>query len=236
MSDSSTPFASSTFGFAAPGGFFSSPAALATSAATPPMAGSSVIKQRRRKRPKPGERRVQILQTLANMLEERSNERVTTALLAARLQISEAALYRHFASKTQMFEALLELVESYLNGLISEIAQAPGTGSERAVQLVTQLINFAEENPGLARILTGGALVHEHRRLQDRMNVLLERFEAALRQCLHTDGVSDPATSAELLATFAFGRIHVWSRSGFVRKPTVNLAPCLARLVPSQVA
>jgi TetR/AcrR family transcriptional regulator len=204
------------------------------SPAIPQVTTTSSIapKQRRRKRPKPGERRVQILQTLANMLEERSNERVTTALLAARLQISEAALYRHFASKTQMFEALLELVESCVNGLINETAQAPGTGRERAVQLVTRLLSFAETNPGLARILTGGALVHEHRRLQDRVNVLLERFEAALRQYLNMDAVPDPATRAELLATFALGRIHMWSRSGFVvRKPTTNLDACLAQLM-----
>jgi TetR/AcrR family transcriptional regulator len=193
-------------------------------------AGIPAPKQRQRKRPKPGERRVQILQTLADILEERGNERVTTALLASRLQISEAALYRHFASKTQMFEALLELVESYVNGLVSEIAQTPGTGREHAAQLVTRLLSFAEENPGLARILTGGALVNEHRRLQDRMNVLLGRFEAALRQYLHADGLADPAISAELLATFAFGRIHLWTRSGFVRKPTADLSAFLALL------
>ena len=197
----------------------------------PPVTASPVLAQRRRKRPKPGERRVQILQTLADMLEERGNERITTALLAARLQISEAALYRHFASKTQMFEALVELVESYVNGLMGEITEAAGTGRERAVQLVTRLLNFTEEQPGLARILTGGALVTEHRRLQDRMNVLLERFEATLRQYLHMDNTPDPVTSAELLATFALGRIHIWSRSGFVRKPTANLTACLAQLM-----
>jgi len=196
------------------------------------ISSSPMPKPRRRKRPKPGERRVQILQTLAYMLEERGNERITTAQLAARLQISEAALYRHFASKTQMFEALLELVESFVNGLISQTTQAPGTGREHAVQLATHLLDFAEENPGLARILTGDALVHEHRRLQDRMNVLMERFETVLRQYLHAEGVPDPTTSAELLFTFILGRIHLWTRSGFVRKPTANLTPCLTQLLP----
>ena len=232
MSDSTTSF-TSTFGYAAPNGFFPNHTAIAMTPVTPQtqVIGAAVPKQRRRKRPRPGERRVQILQTLANMLEERSNERVTTAVLAARLQISEAALYRHFASKTQMFEALLELVETCVNNLISETAQVTGTGRERAIQLVTRLLDFAETNPGLARILTGDALVHEHRRLQDRVNVLLERFEAAVRQYLHMDGMADPATSAELLTTFTMGRIHIWSRSGFVRKPTANLTPCLAQLM-----
>jgi TetR/AcrR family transcriptional regulator len=151
--------------------------------------------------------------------------------LAARLQISEAALYRHFTSKTQMFESLLELVESYVSGLIDEATQAPIQGSERAAQLVTRLLSFTEENPGLARILTGDALVHEHTRLQTRMNGLFERFEAALHQYLQADGTfNDYAIRAELLATFAFGRVHLWSRSGFTRRPTVNLAACLAQL------
>ena len=71
-----------------------------------------------RKRPKPGERRVQILQALAQMLEQPGAERVTTAALAARLSVSEAALYRHFASKAQMFEALIDFIESIVFGLI----------------------------------------------------------------------------------------------------------------------
>jgi TetR/AcrR family transcriptional regulator len=213
-----------------PNGFFSNPAAAVVPSATPEVTANPAVKRRRRKRLKPGERRVQILQTLAHMLEERGSERVTTAQLAARLQISEAALYRHFASKTQMFEALLELIESYVNGLINEALQAPGTGNERAIQLVTRLLGFSEENPGLARILTGAALVYEHKRLLNRMNAVLTHLETALHQCLQAGGPSNPALSADLLATFTFGRIHVWSRSDFTRPPTTNLAACLARL------
>jgi TetR/AcrR family transcriptional regulator len=129
-----------------------------------------------------------------------------------------------------MFEALLELIESYVNSLIGETVQAPGTGSERAAQLVTRLLSFAEENPGLARMLTGGALMYENRRLLARMNALLERFEAALHQCLQENGAPDPAIRTELLVAFTFGRIHVWSRSDFTHKPTANLVACLARL------
>jgi len=228
MPDSIMPLGSA---FTVPNGFFSTPVPAAAPATPPAEAVSPAApKRRQRKRLKPGERRVQILQTLAYMLEEPSNERITTAQLAARLQISEAALYRHFASKTQMFEALIELMESYVNSLIGETVQASGTGTERAMQLVTRLLNFAEENRGLSRILTGTALVYENNRLLVRMNALLERFEAALYQCLQASGVPDFAIRTELLAAFLFGRIHVWSRSNFTHKPTANLADCLARL------
>jgi TetR/AcrR family transcriptional regulator len=223
MSDPTTPFTST---FAIPNGFFS-----ASPTAASAVTSSPAPRQRQRKRLKPGERRVQILQTLAHMLEGPNEQRITTAQLAARLQISEAALYRHFASKTQMFEALIDLMESYVNSLIGETVQAPGTGRERAAQLVTRLLSFSEENPGLSRILTGTALVYESNRLLGRMNALLERFEAALHQCLQASGAPDFALRAELLSAFAFGRIHVWSRSDFRRKPTENLAPCLSRLV-----
>jgi TetR/AcrR family transcriptional regulator len=228
MSDPIMPF---TSGFAVPNGFFSMPpAAAAAPAERLAVISSPAPKRRQRKRLKPGERRVQILQTLAHMLEDPNNERITTAQLAARLQISEAALYRHFASKTQMFEALIELMESYVNSLIGETVQTASTGAERAMQLATRLLSFAEENPGLSRILTGSALVYENKRLLARMNALLERFEAALHQCLQASGAPDSAIRTELLAAFVFGRIHVWSRSDFTHKPTVNLAACLARL------
>ena len=70
---------------------------------------------------KPGERRLRILQTLARMLETPKGERITTAALAARLECSEAALYRHFASKAQMFEGLIEFIEQSLFGVINQI-------------------------------------------------------------------------------------------------------------------
>jgi TetR/AcrR family transcriptional regulator len=74
-----------------------------------------------RKRPKPGERRVQILHTLASMLEQPGAERITTAALAAKLEVSEAALYRHFASKAQMFEGLIEFIEQSVFTLVNQI-------------------------------------------------------------------------------------------------------------------
>ena len=110
-----------------------------------------------RKRPKPGERRIQILQALAGMLEKPGAERVTTAALAAQLQVSEAALYRHFASKAQMFEGLIDFIEQSVFTLMNQIALREGDGAHKARQMVMVLMQFAEKNPGMTRVLTGAA-------------------------------------------------------------------------------
>ena len=149
-----------------------------------------------RKRPKPGERRVQILQTLAQMLEQPGAERVTTAALAARLDVSEAALYRHFASKAQMFEGLIDFIESSVFGLIAQIGEREPAGPARAGRIVAMVLQFGEKNPGMARVMVGDALVFEHERLQQRMNQLFDKLEAALRQCLR-DGAPAPDAAAQ---------------------------------------
>ena len=133
---------------------------------------------------KPGERRLQILQTLAAMLETPRGERVTTAALAAKLAVSEAALYRHFASKAQMFEGLIEFIETTLFTLINRIAGETPDGVLQAQQIVAVVLGFAEKNPGMTRVLIGDALVNEDERLQARINQLYDRIEAALRQAL----------------------------------------------------
>ena len=112
-----------------------------------------------RKRPKPGERRIQILQALAAMLEQPGSERVTTAALAAKLEVSEAALYRHFASKAQMFEGLIEFIETSVFSLLNQIAQGPHDASDKLRRMLTVLLQFAERNPGMARVMVGDALV-----------------------------------------------------------------------------
>src|ERR1044072_3859167 len=137
---------------------------------------------------KPGERRLQILQTLAEMLQEPRGERTTTAALAARLDVSEAALYRHFASKAQMFEGLIEFIETTLFTLINKIAADTANGAAQAQQIVNVLLGFAEKNPGMTRVLIGDALVNEDERLQARMNQLHDRLEATLKQCLRVAG------------------------------------------------
>ena len=121
---------------------------------------------------KPGERKLQILQTLATMLEAPRGEKVTTAALAARLDVSEAALYRHFASKAQMFEGLIEFIESTVFSLVNKIQAESQDGVAQAEQTVVMLLRFAEKNQGMTRVLIGDALVNEDERLQTRINQL----------------------------------------------------------------
>jgi TetR/AcrR family transcriptional regulator len=191
-----------------------------------------------RKRPKPGERRVQILQALADMLQQPGAERVTTAALAARLEVSEAALYRHFASKAQMFEGLIEFIEQSVFTLVNQIAEREARGVAHAAQLVSMLLQFAEKNPGMTRVMVGDALVFEHDRLQQRMNLFFDKIEAALRQSLResSDGTAAPAVpdaqvTASLLTAFVIGRLHRFARSGFRRLPSEHLDASLAALL-----
>jgi TetR/AcrR family transcriptional regulator len=191
-----------------------------------------------RKRPRPGERRVQILQTLAAMLEQPGAERITTAALAARLDVSEAALYRHFASKAQMFEGLIEFIESSVFTLVNQIADRESSGAAQARAIATMLLQFGERNPGMTRVMVGDALVFEHERLNARMNQFFDRVESQLRQCLRVAGEANgsptPTVEANALASaltaFVVGRLQRYARSGFRRLPTEQAEPALARL------
>jgi TetR/AcrR family transcriptional regulator len=173
---------------------------------------------------KPGERRLQILQTLAAMLENPRGAKITTAALAARLDVSEAALYRHFASKAQMFEGLIEFIESTLFSLVNRITTDTTDGVAQAAQIVSVLLGFAEKNPGMTRVLIGDALVNEDERLQVRMNQLYERVEAALRQAFKIAQAGgawsgDPVAQANALLAFVLGRWTLFAKSGFKRLP-----------------
>jgi TetR/AcrR family transcriptional regulator len=191
-----------------------------------------------RKRPKPGERRVQILQTLASMLEQPGAERITTAALAGRLDVSEAALYRHFASKAQMFEGLIEFIESSVFTLVNQITEREPSGAVQAQKIAAMLLQFGEKNPGMTRVMVGDALVFEHERLSARMNQFFDRLESQLRQSLRTaaeaSGSSTPTVDAQALASavtaLAVGRLQRYARSGFKRMPTEHLEIALARL------
>ena len=188
-----------------------------------------------RKRPKPGERRVQILQTLASMLEQPGSDRITTAALAARLDVSEAALYRHFASKAQMFEGLIEFIESSVFTLVNQIAEREPSGTAQAQKIMTALLQFGEKNPGMTRVMVGDALVFEHERLLTRMNQFFDRIESSLRQSLRTAADSagsvtptvDGNIQASVLTAFAVGRLQRYARSGFKRSPTEHLDAAL---------
>ena len=184
-----------------------------------------------RKRPKPGERRIQILQTLAAMLEEPGAERVTTAALAARIQVSEAALYRHFASKAQMFEGLIDFIEQSVFTLVNQIAERENEGRVQAQRILTVLLQFGEKNPGMTRVMVGDALVFENERLLARMSQFFDRIESELRQSLRTaaeaDGSNTPTVDANVqasvLTAFCVGRLQRYARSGFKRLPTEQL-------------
>jgi len=173
---------------------------------------------------KPGERKLQILQTLATMLEAPRGEKVTTAALAARLDVSEAALYRHFASKAQMFEGLIEFIETTVFSLVNKIQSESEDGAAQAEQTVVMLLRFAEKNQGMTRVLIGDALVNEDERLQVRMNLFYDRLEATLRQSLRTAQMAnawhgDPSSDAAALFAFVMGRWQLYAKSGFKRLP-----------------
>ena len=204
--------------------------------ALPDDAASDREEPKVRQRMKPGQRREQILQTLAGMLEQPGTERITTALLAAKLEVSEAALYRHFASKAQMFEGLIDFIEHSLFSLINQIAEREGDGAQKAARMVTVLLQFGEKNPGMARVMVGDALVFENERLHQRMNQLFERIESALRQVLRAAAEANKSASptadaqvrAAAMVAFALGQLQRFARSGFKRSPLDHLEASLA--------
>jgi len=175
---------------------------------------------------KTGERKAQILQVLAEMLENPASEKVTTAALAARLDVSEAALYRHFTGKAAMFEGLIDFIEQTLFGLINRITSEEQSGVRQLEAILGVLLGFAQKNRGMTRVLIGDALVHEDQKLQNRINQLHDRMEAALKQALRF-GVTqkevaeevDVGAEANVLMSFVTGRWHQYAKSGFKRDP-----------------
>ncbi|MEH6433470.1 nucleoid occlusion factor SlmA [Massilia sp. DD77] len=186
---------------------------------------------------KPGQRKLQILQALASMLEQPKGERITTAALAARLSVSEAALYRHFASKAQMYEGLIEFIESTVFGLINQISEREEGGVEQAQAILQMLLGFAASNPGMTRVLIGDALVGEDERLQLRMNQFYDKIELACKQALRvavTQGhgtEADVAARASLLVSYVTGRWHRFAKSGFKQNPAEGTALQLSLLL-----
>ena len=171
-----------------------------------------------------GERKLEILKALAQMLEAPRWEKITTAALAAKLAVSEAALYRHFASKAQMYEGLIEFIENSVFTLANKITNDESDGNKQAERLLEMLLAFAEKNPGMVRVMTGDALVGEHERLQARMNQFFDRFEATLKQALRQGADNDAPAHAGTLVRYAIGSLHQYAKSGFVKKPTEGYA------------
>lgn len=175
------------------------------------------------------DRKNQILQTLAQMLEGPAAEKITTAALAKQLDVSEAALYRHFSGKAQMFEGLIDFIEQTLFALINKITTEEKSGLRQCEAIIGVLLGFAQKNRGLTRVLIGDALVNEDEKLQIRINQLHERLEATLRQSLRfAMGANeivadvDAAAEANLIMSFVTGRWHQFAKSGFKRDPAEN--------------
>jgi len=189
---------------------------------------------------KPGERKLQILQTLAQMLEKPSAEKITTASLAAKLDVSEAALYRHFASKAQMFEGLIAFIEETIFGLVTKIGTEHASGLAQTEAILTMLLGFSKKNQGMTRVLIGDALVNENERLQLRINQLHDRLETTLKQALRF-AISqkeipedvDVAAHANLLLCYVAGRWQQYAKSGFKRDPMEFWSAQWKQLIPA---
>lgn len=175
------------------------------------------------------------------MLEQPGAERITTAALARQLGVSEAALYRHFASKAQMFEGLIDFIERSIFTLVRQVVDHPGeaTGAQRAAHIAAMVLQFGERNPGMVRVMVGDALVFENERLQQRMNLFFDKLESTLRQCLRpaseTDGAAAPTVQAQVraaaLCDLLRGRLQRYARTGFRRMPTEHMDATLALMV-----
>ena len=177
--------------------------------------------------PRKSQRRQQILEALAQMLEANPGNRITTAGLAKQVGVSEAALYRHFPSKSKMFEGLIEFIEETLFSRVKLILNEESTAAARCEKMLMLLLTFSERNPGITRILTGDALAGESERLHMRVAQLFDRFETQLKHVIRDAEIREglrptialPA-AANLLMSAAEGRISQFVRSGFKRSPT----------------
>ena len=186
---------------------------------------------------KPGEKKLHILQTLASMLENPKEEKITTASLAARIGVSEAALYRHFASKAQMYEGLIEFIEGSVFGLINQITTQQENGLVQAKEIVTMLLSFSSRNPGMTKVMIGHALINEDERLQLRMNQFVDRIELAVKQALRLAAVAGQINEAEialranLITSVVLGRWQRFVKTSFKHDPLEHSAQQIAFLL-----
>ncbi len=179
---------------------------------------------------KKGQRKQEILQALAHMLETNPGERITTAKLAQTVGVTEAALYRHFPSKARMFEGLLDFIEQSLFSRINKIMEEEKLSAQRCWQIANLVLLFAEKNPGISRILSCDVLIGEQARLRDRVNNIFDKLETQLKQILRErklrEGKSfefNEGVIANQLVSWFEGRISQFARSEFTKKPSDNL-------------
>jgi TetR/AcrR family transcriptional regulator len=197
----------------------------------------AIIKEGANQSAKQGEKKLHILQVLASMLENPKEEKITTAALAARIGVSEAALYRHFASKAQMFEGLIEFIENTVFGLINQINMQQANGLKQTQEIVSMLLSFSSRNPGMTKVMTGHALINEDERLQLRMNQFVDRIELAIKQALRVavlDGQmkeSEVALRANLIVSVLLGRWQRFVKTAFQHDPLENSSQQIALLL-----
>ena len=184
-------------------------------------------------------RRQQILEVLARELETHPGNRITTAGLARAVGVSEAALYRHFASKAKMYEALIDFAEESVFGLIGRILEQETAPDQRCDKIAQLLLGFAERNPGITRILLGDALVGENERLRIRVAKFFDRIETQLKQVLREANLGQGARAAVTIDVAANhimmlveGRMSQYVRSNFEKKPTRDFAELWGALAP----
>jgi TetR/AcrR family transcriptional regulator len=174
-------------------------------------------------------RRQDILEALARELETNPGTRITTAGLARAVGVSEAALYRHFASKAKMFEGLIDFAEDSVFTLVNKIMEQEKDVIVRCEKIITVLLTFAERNPGISRILIGDALIGENERLRKRASQFFERLETQFKQILREANLSGETRASEtidatanILLTFIQGKVCEFIRSSFTSKPTAH--------------
>lgn len=176
-----------------------------------------------------GNRRQEILETLVRMLETENGGRITTANLAGKIGVSEAALYRHFPSKAKMYDGLLDFVEESLFSRINTILKAESSALERCPRIISLVLAFAESNAGICRLLVGDALVGEDQRLQQRVTQIFARLETTFRQVLREADLQESlrtpfglSASLNMITIYLDGKILQYVRSGFQSMPTEN--------------
>lgn len=195
----------------------------------------SSASQPARKRPAKGERRIEILQAFAAMLQEPGGEKVTTAALAKRLSVSEAALYRHFASKAQMLEGLIDFIEDSVLALMRQAQEKEADPQAQCARMMQVVLQFGQVNPGMVRIMVGDALLHEHERLGVRMQLFNDKIESMLRASWrahaerlgHAAPTADAKAHGEVMANVLQGRLLRFARSGWRAQPVDGLNEAL---------
>jgi TetR/AcrR family transcriptional regulator len=175
-------------------------------------------------RPGSSERKQEILQTLARLLEQTHGKHITTAHLAREVGVSEAALYRHFPGKAQMFEALIEFIEETIFPRVTRILEETEAADAQVYGIITLLLGFADKNPGITRLLHGDVLVGETEQLQKRVGQLFNRLDTQLKQILRNARLKNevsqaPTESANLMLAFVEGRLAQYVRSDFRESP-----------------